>query len=70
MGLRFFYRCWKPSHVSFFIHRQQDAVLLREVGVDRENGIGEWVRGMDKWEWIKRNGLKGNGVRPVDEQGR
>jgi len=30
----------KLSHVSF-IHRQQGAVLLSEVGVDRENGIGE-----------------------------
>ena len=40
---------------------------LREVGVDRENGIGEWIRGMDKrnGNGLRRMG-KGNGVRPVD----
>jgi len=56
----------KLSHVSLFIHCQQGAVLLREVGVDQENGIGEWLSGMDKKNGNGLGGMgKGNGVRPV-----
>jgi len=51
MGAAITDQCWKLSHGSFFIHRQQGAALLTEVGVEREDGrmgISEWIREWDK----------------------